>query len=157
MTGVCYYEAAAYARWSGYRLPTEAEWQMAASWRIRSPADVLRRYPWGDALDVRCCNIWATGVGVTVPVTAYEAGAAPNGVLQLVGNVWEWTSSDFQITDDEGHTLVGDMLMKSIRGGAYDTYFPAQAASSFRTGMASLNRMHNTGFRCALDLNAVGA
>jgi len=47
--------------------------------------------------------------------------------------------------------------MKGVRGGAFDTYFPAQAASSFRTGMASLTRMHNVGFRCALDLSAAGA
>lgn len=157
VVGVCYYEAAAYARWAGYRLPTEAEWQMAASWRIRSSADVLRRYPWGDALDIRRCNIWASGVGATVPVTAYEMGAAPNGVLQLVGNVWEWTSSDFEITDDEGHTLIGDTIMKSIRGGAFDTYFPAQATSCFRSGAACLARTHNTGFRCALDLSAASA
>jgi iron(II)-dependent oxidoreductase len=157
VVGVCYFEAAAYALWAGFRLPTEAEWQMAASWRIRSPADVLRRYPWGDAFDVRCCNIWASGVGGTLPVTAYELGAAPNGVLQLVGNVWEWTESDFQITDDEGHPLVGDTVMKGVRGGAFDTYFPAQTASSFRTGLAGLSRMHNVGFRCALDLSASGA
>jgi len=46
------------------------------------------------------------------------------------------------------------MLLKEIRGGAYDTYFPAQATSCFRTGLASLARMHNVGFRCVLDLNA---
>jgi iron(II)-dependent oxidoreductase len=157
VVGISYYEAAAYAAWAGYRLPGEPEWQMAASWRIRSPADVLRRYPWGDAFDVRCCNIWATGIGETVPVTAYESGAAPNGVVQLVGNVWEWTNTDFQITDNEGHVLVGDTVMKGVRGGAFDTYFPAQAASSFRTGLTSLARMHNVGFRCALDLGSAGA
>lgn len=150
--GICYCEAAAYAYWAGYRLPTEAEWQMAASWRIRSSANVLRRYPWGDAFDVRRCNIWASGVGATVPVGGYEAGAAPNGVLQLVGNVWEWTQSDCEIFDSEGNPVVGDMLLKSVRGGAFDTYFPAQATSSFRTGVATLARVHNVGFRCALDL-----
>lgn len=151
VVGVCHYEAAAYAKWAGYRLPTEAEWQVAASWRIRSSAHVLRRYPWGDALDRSRCNIWATGVGGTAPVTEYKEGAAPNGVLQLVGNVWEWTASDFEVTDDQGRPVVGDMLMKSVRGGAYDTYFPAQATSCFRTGLASLVRAHNTGVRCALD------
>ncbi len=102
VVGICYYEAAAYAKWAGYRLPTNAEWQMAASWRIRSAAHVLRRYPWGDALDTGKCNVWGSRVGRTVKVTAYPTGAAPNGVLQLIGNVWEWTESDFEVTDDQG-------------------------------------------------------
>jgi gamma-glutamyl hercynylcysteine S-oxide synthase len=152
VVGICYYEAEAYAKWAGYRLPTEAEWQMAASWRIRSSAHVLRRYPWGDALDTRKCNIWASGVGGTAPVTAYEGGASPNGVLQLIGNVWEWTGSDFVVSDDKGKPMVGDMLMKVIRGGAFDTYFPCQATSFFRTGLASLSRVQNVGVRCAMDL-----
>jgi len=153
VVGICFYEADAYARWVGMRLPTEAEWQMAASWRIRSSAQVLRRYPWGDSLDTNRCNIWATGIGHTVPVNEYESGNAPNGVSQLVGNVWEWTNSDYFVTDAEGRAVVGDMPMKSIRGGAYDTYFPNQATSFFRTGLACLFRMHNVGFRCAMDLD----
>lgn len=152
VVGVCYYEAAAYAQWAGYRLPTESEWQMAASWRIRSSANVLRRYPWGDALDRRHCNIWASGVGTTAPVDAYASGAAPNGVLQLIGNVWEWTASDYIATDDQGNPIIGSMHMKGVRGGSFDTYFASQATSCFRTGLACLIRAHNVGFRCALDL-----
>jgi hypothetical protein len=44
------------------------------------------------------------------------------------------------------------MMMKSLRGGAFDTYFPAQATGSFRTGLAALARAHNVGFRCAMDV-----
>jgi iron(II)-dependent oxidoreductase len=152
VVGICHFEACAYAQWAGYRLPTEEEWQVAASWRIQSSAYILRRYPWGDALDTARCNIWGSGIGNTQPVDAYETGAAPNGVRQLVGNVWEWTASDFDITDEQHRPVVGDMVMKSIRGGAFDTYFPSQATSCFRTGLASLVRAHNSGFRCALDL-----
>jgi iron(II)-dependent oxidoreductase len=150
--GVSQFEADAYARWAGYRLPTEAEWQMAASWRIRSEANVIRRYPWGDALDLECCNIWHSGHATTLPAHACPAGAAPNGVLQLVGNVWEWTASDFVGKDAEGRAIVGDMLMKAIRGGAFDTYFPWQATSLFRSGAPCLTRALNIGFRCAMDL-----
>ncbi len=152
VVGVCWYEAHAYSTWLGLRLPREAEWQMAASWRIRSEADVLRRFPWGDAMDRTRCNIWGSGLGETVPVDAFESGAAPNNVLQLIGNVWEWTNSDFEVSDDEGRRVFGEMAMKSIRGGAFDTYFELQATSNFRTGQASLGRTHNTGFRCAADL-----
>jgi len=154
VVGICYYEAAAYAAWAGYRLPTGAEWQMAASWRIRSSAHVMRRYPWGDALDTRRCNIWASNIAHTVSVGSYEAGAAPNGVLQLVGNVWEWTGSDYTVHDEGGRMVVGDMLLMEVRGGAYDTYFASQATSQFRTGLAALSRVHNVGLRCALDLAA---
>jgi len=156
VVGLCYYEAAAYARWAGFRLPSEAEWQMAASWRLRDSAHVLRRYPWGDAFDTNKCNLWASGVGQTVPVDAYEKGAAANGVRQLVGNVWEWTLSDFNVIDSQGRPVVGDMVVKAIRGGAFDTYFPSQATSYFRTGLACLTRAHNVGFRCVLGREKTG-
>jgi len=154
VVGISFHEAAAYACWAGYRLPTEAEWQMAASWCIRSSSNVLRRYPWGDALDKRRCNIWLSGIGRPVAVDNYPSGAAPNGILQLIGNVWEWTDSDFQVTDNDGRPIVGNMLMKSIRGGAFDTYFHSQATSCFRTGLAGLMRTHNVGIRCVLDGNS---
>ncbi len=152
VVGVCHYEAAAYAKWAGYRLPTEAEWQMTATWCIRSAANVLRRYPWGDALDTKRCNIWASGYGRTIPAEACPEGATPNHILQLVGNVWEWTAGDFEVSHGDRGMVVGDMTLSSIRGGAFDTYFPSQATSFFRTGLASLARTHNAGFRCAISL-----
>ncbi|MHC4234181.1 MAG: formylglycine-generating enzyme family protein [Planctomycetota bacterium] len=152
VVGISWYEAVAYAKWVGLRLPTEAEWQMAASWRINSEADVFRRFPWGDAMNYQRCNIWGTGLGRTVPVDEFALGDAPNGVRQLIGNVWEWTASDFEVADAHGTLVVGEMPMKSIRGGAFDTYFDTQATSSFRTGLILLARAHNVGFRCACDV-----
>lgn len=153
VVGICFYEASAYAKWAGYRLPTEAQWQMAATWRIRSEANTLRRYPWGDALDTRRCNIWASGIGRTVAVQEYPDGASPNQVFQLVGNVWEWTACEFDIKGDNGGKIISDMRLTSIRGGAFDTYFPMQATGTFRTGLVSLARPHNVGFRCAFELS----
>jgi iron(II)-dependent oxidoreductase len=152
VVGICFYECQAYARWAGYRLPADEEWQMAASWRVRSAAQTQRRYPWGDALDLKHCNIWASGHGGLLPVDACVSGAAPNGVLQLIGNTWEWTTTDFDCTDREGRPVLGDTLLKCIRGGAYDTYFPWQATSTFRSALGCLSRVHNVGFRCAMDL-----
>lgn len=152
VVGVCFYEASAYAHWAGFRLPSEVEWQMAASWRIRSAAHIMRRFPWGDTLDKQRCNIWISGRAQTAPVGEYPRGSAPNGVLQLIGNVWEWTSTDFEVMNEEGRPVVGDTLLKSVRGGAFDTYFPSQATSFFRTGLASLIRAHNAGFRLAMDV-----
>lgn len=152
VVGVSWYEAQAFALWVGMRLPTEAEWQMAASWHIKSSMDVMRRFPWGDAMDNARCNIWSSRVATTVPVDAYPTGAAPNHVFQLVGNVWEWIDTEFAIFDDEGRPIVGEMPMHVVRGGAFDTYFESQATSHFRTGQIALARAHNTGFRVALDL-----
>jgi len=154
VVGICWYEAAIYAAWAGYRLPTEAEWQVAAAWQLGAAAATPRRYPWGDAFDLECCNIWASGHNHTLPVEACPAGATPNGVLQLVGNTWEWVDGEFDCTDDDGRTVVGEAPLKSIRGGAFDTYFPWQATSMFRSGLPGLVRTHNVGFRCAMDLIA---
>jgi len=154
VAGVSWYEAQAFALWLGGRLPTEAEWQMAASWHISSSADLLRRFPWGDAMDNTRCNVWGSRHGTTVPVGQYPNGAAPNQVLQLIGNVWEWTDTEFNPLDEEGRPVVGEMPMHVVRGGAFDTYFESQATSYFRTGQLALSRTHNTGFRCAMDLAA---
>jgi len=151
--GISWYEAQAYALWIGQRLPTEAEWQMAASWHLNSSTDMVRRFPWGDAMDKEKCNIWSSRIGGTVPVNKYPNGAAPNHVLQLVGNAWEWTDTEFAVADGNGNPIVGEMPMHVIRGGAFDTYFELQATAEFRTGQIALARSHNTGFRCAMDLS----
>jgi len=153
VVGVSWYEAQAYALWIGQRLPMEAEWQMAASWHIKSSTDVMRRFPWGDAMDSNRCNVWASRIRTTVPVDTYPDGAAPNQVQQLVGNVWEWTDSEYEVADDNENPIVGEMPMHVTRGGAFDTYFEGQATSLFRTGQLALARSHNTGFRCAMNLS----
>ena len=156
VVGVSWYEAQAFAIWVGQRLPSDAEWQMAASWHINSSADLLRRFPWGDAMDNKRCNIWSSRRYGTVPVNEYPKGTAPNQVLQLIGNVFEWTSMEYTITDDEGRPIVGEMPMHAVRGGAYDTYFETQTTSHFRTGQIALARNHNTGIRCAMDIQDAG-
>ncbi|HEV3232332.1 MAG TPA: ergothioneine biosynthesis protein EgtB [Candidatus Dormibacteraeota bacterium] len=90
---VCWHEAEAYARWAGKRLPTEFEWEVAASFDPATGAQ--RRYPWGDdPPDATRCNLdqWLYGCA---PVGAYPGGASAFGCEQMVGDVWEWTSSDF--------------------------------------------------------------
>ena len=94
VVGVSWYEAAAYARWVGKRLPTDAEWVKAGSWPVAAGGDSLlaRRYPWGDAMDRRRANLWGSGPGRTVDVDEFAEGASVGGVEQLIGNVWEWTA-----------------------------------------------------------------
>lgn len=152
VVGISWYEAQAFALWTGQRLPTEAEWQMASSWHINSSTDIMRRFPWGDAMNWEKCNIWTSRRNGAVPVDEYPCGVAPNHVFQLAGNVWEWTDSEYVISDSNGNPVVGEMPMHVVRGGAFDTYFESQATAQFRTGQIALARTHNTGFRCAMDL-----
>ena len=92
VVGVTWYEAAAYAAWlarltgQGWRLPTEPEWEWAAR-RGR------RRFPWGGNWDERRLNSLEGRVMRTTPVGVYPHGATPDGIYDLAGNVWEWTST----------------------------------------------------------------
>lgn len=91
---VSWFEADAFARWAGGRLPTEVEWEVAARWDPATRS--ARRYPWGDtAPSPRRANLEVSRFGPT-PVGSYPAGAAASGAEQLAGDVYEWTSSPFQ-------------------------------------------------------------
>jgi iron(II)-dependent oxidoreductase len=94
-------------------------------------------------------NLWESTIGTTSPVDAFAAGDSPCGARQLIGNVWEWTSTDFAAYD-QGQDIEADAPLKSLRGGAFDTYFPHQASWRFQSGELLLGRRHNVGFRCAL-------
>jgi iron(II)-dependent oxidoreductase len=152
VVGVSWYEACAYARWAGKRLPTDAEWVKAGVWPVQAEGakPVQRRFPWGDALDRKRVNVWGSGYDNTIAVDSVPEGASVNGVQQLVGNVWEWTSGAFGAWEPAGRRIETTMPLKSIRGGAFDTYFENQASCQFQSGESPLARKHNIGFRCAL-------
>jgi iron(II)-dependent oxidoreductase len=89
---VNWHEARAYCRFAQRRLPTEAEWEFAAS--VDPSGAGKRRYPWGDAAPTAMsANLGGSG---TVAVDALPGGRAASGCLQMIGNVWEWTSSPFE-------------------------------------------------------------
>ena len=152
VVGVSWYEACAYARWAGKRLATDPEWVKAGTWPVFADGakPVQRRFPWGDAMDRKRVNVWGSGNNKTIPVHALPIGASVNGVQQLIGNVWEWTSSTFGAWEPAGRKIETTIPMKSIRGGAFDTYYDAQAHCQFQSGESPLSRKHNIGFRCAL-------
>jgi len=160
VVGISWYEATAFARWVGKRLPTDAEWVKSASWPVRlSDGDpIQRRYPWGEAIDRDKANLWGSGPESIVPVEQFADGMSVGGVYQLVGNVWEWTAGGYQ--HPSLRDLSANVPWKSLRGGAFDTYFDNQATCDFQSGDHPMARCHNVGFRCALgavDVATCGA
>jgi iron(II)-dependent oxidoreductase len=154
---VCWYEAEAFARWAGKRLPTEAEWEKAASVEPVSAGGRKRRYPWGDTVPgPEHANLGQLHFG-PAPVGAYPAGVSPWGCHQMVGDVWEWTASDF--TPYPGYAAFpyreysevffgGDY--KVLRGGSWATH-PTAARVTFRNWDYPIRSQIFAGFRCARD------
>jgi gamma-glutamyl hercynylcysteine S-oxide synthase len=151
---VCWYEADAYARWAGRRLPTEQEWEKACGWD--PVAERLRRWPWGDdAPSAERANL-AQRAHRPAPVGAYPAGASAYGVEQLVGDVWEWTASGFDpypgtrafpYAEYSGVFYGGDF--KVLRGGSWATH-PSAMRTTFRNWDLPVRRQVFSGFRtCA--------
>jgi iron(II)-dependent oxidoreductase len=135
-------------------LPTDAEWVKAGSWPVAltRSARFQRKFPWGNTMQANRANLWGHGPGQTVPVDATPGGISVGGVHQLIGNVWEWTASRFIGQDDDDSRFVLQTPMRSLRGGAFDTYFENQATCQFQSGETPVSRRHNIGFRCALGM-----
>lgn len=152
VVGVSWYEAMAYARWVGKRLPSDPEWVKAGAWPIAvgGGAPQQRNFPWGDTFDTTRAATWEQGSQRTVRISDYPAGVSPGGVYHLVGNVWEWMVDDFEKWHSREKLCEGEMPLKSIRGGAFDTYFENQLNCQFSSGESFLSRKRNVGFRCAL-------
>jgi iron(II)-dependent oxidoreductase len=152
---VCFHEAAAYAAWAGRRLPTEAEWEKAARWDPGTGRS--RRYPWGDEDPTpEHANLGQRHLR-PAPIGAYPKGASPLGVHQLIGDVWEWTSSGwhpypgFQVFPYPEYSQVffgGDYRV--LRGGSFGADRSVIRAS-FRNWDHPIRRQIFSGFRCARD------
>ena len=147
VVGVSWFEADAFARWVGKELPSSSTWQRAGTWAGDNDSQRVPRFPWGEGGCVNRANTFSANRNDTVPVDEYYDGCTPNGIYQLVGNVWEWTATPFSLqpTNDSktNKTDLGE-----IRGGAFDTYFESQASCIFRSGQPLLSRHANVGFRC---------
>ena len=150
VTGVTFGEAMNYCGWKhppDGRLPTEDEWEAAA----RGAAG--RRYPWGTEWDPAAANTESARRAGPAPVGSYPRGKTPEGVFDLIGNVWEWTMT--KIAPYPGGPAIPNLAANAgsyvIRGGAYNT--PDSTASPVTRGYlppsTARSGLDKTGFRCA--------
>ena len=143
---VSYEDMRAYATWAGKRLPTEAEWQLAAQGTDN------RKWPWGNDFHGTYCN---NAFDKQTPVDAFPKGASPFGVMDLVGNVWQMTGDMY---------FNGSNYFMIIRGGSY--YRPDSSSLYIEGGPQALNRTQmmlmvspafdrsaTVGFRCVKDID----
>jgi iron(II)-dependent oxidoreductase len=152
---ICYHEADAYARFAGKRLPTEEEWELAASWD--PVANEARANPWGsEPVTSDVANVDQLRFGTT-PVGAHPKNISPLGCVDMIGNVWEWTSTDFTgypgfeaFPYPEYSEVFFGSEYKVLRGGSWATR-PGAIRNTFRNWDYPIRRQIFAGVRCVRD------
>jgi iron(II)-dependent oxidoreductase len=128
MVHVNWYEADAYCRWRGRRLPTEAEWELAATGSVDTSARGAKRtFPWGESNATYTNANVDAAFGHTVPARALPEGDSPVGCRQMIGNVWEWTETTFgpypgfEVDPYKEYSAPWFGTHKVLRGGSWAT------------------------------------
>jgi iron(II)-dependent oxidoreductase len=147
------FEAEAFARFVGKRLPTEFEWEAAASWDPETQS--RRQYPWGNMPpSPHVANLDQLAYG-PAPVGALPGNISPVGCYGMIGDVWEWTSSDFlpySGSSEPSPSLRENQTQRPrvLRGGSWATRSGAVRATSRRAEQPDARHLFS-GFRCARD------
>lgn len=172
VVGITWYEALAFVRWleeqhqdtgllkiwkarkaielpKGYHvsLPSEAEWEKAAQGTQK------RGYPWGDQFDPNCANTSEAGIGTTSVVGCFPGGASPYGLLDMSGNVWEWTRSvykDYPYHPGDGREDLSSTAARVLRGGAFNSS-EGDARCACRNWDSPSDRNPSYGFRVVVS------
>ena len=152
---VSFLEAAAYAKWTGKRLPTEAEWEKAACFSRQ--LNTKQEFPWGNGgPDQNKANLFENQVWRVAPIGSFPEGQSAYGCHQMIGDVWEWTTSDYapypgfrsEFDEYNDKWFVGQ---KVLRGGSFATP-SSHIRVTYRNFFYPHERWMIAGFRCAKDV-----
>jgi ergothioneine biosynthesis protein EgtB len=152
---VSFYEASAFAKWAGKRLPTEAEWEKAACFDPQRQRK--QRFPWGDgAIETARANLFENQLWGVAPIGSFPQGRSGYGCEHLIGDVWEWTISDYspypgftsECDEYNDKWFVGQ---KVLRGGSFATP-QSHIRATYRNFFHPHERWMISGFRCARSL-----
>jgi ergothioneine biosynthesis protein EgtB len=154
VVNVSYYEADAFSKWAKKRLPSEAEWEKAASWNEKSSSKTV--FPWGNhPPDIEHANLLESHQWAPTVAGTYPRGKSHYGCHQMIGDVWEWTSSEYVLypgfkSKFEEYTDKWAINQKVLRGGCFSTS-KKQIRNSYRNYFKPHERILFAGFRCAKD------
>ncbi|MEA2078288.1 MAG: SUMF1/EgtB/PvdO family nonheme iron enzyme, partial [Pseudomonadota bacterium] len=159
VVGICWYEARAYCRWLSeqagrrFSLPGEAQWEAACRGSGR------REYAWEGDYDPMKANVYDTHLRTTTPVGMFPEGDTPEGLMDMTGNVWEWTRDRYEgypIQSDDGRDEATGRHRRVLRGGAFFS-FRRSVRAAYRNydGSVPADRLSFVGFRVSCELSPI--